>query len=206
MMNQRAQVPDSERTSGITLSLKRMLAGTALPGVAFGLMAVFTTAANATTYDYTLTPGTYGFPGPNSETISGSFSIAGSDMVSIDLTVTGTGTIPDGTYSVVDQFYGSNSIIFATDTATESTVISFEFSSPLTGEVDPISLLEIGTGCLLDVGCASVENASSYPAGAEAVPATPEPSSIALFGTGFALFGLLWLRKPRRRFLSLRVV
>jgi len=196
-----------EGRTGNPGSPKRILRVAILPAIALGLMGSFAVNANATPYDYTIAPTTFDFAGSTTETISGSFSFSGSDAVSVDLTMTGNGPGLSGTYSVLDQFYASNDILFASDAETETGTIAIVFASPLTGEVDPITLFEIGTGCTLDVGCGFVENAISIPDGAEAVPvtATPEPSSIFLLGSAVALLGLGWLSKPARRFLPLRV-
>ena len=173
--------------SGRSVSLKRLLAATAaLPVAVAGLMMAFAAETPANAHDYTISPTVFEFPGSTTETLSGVFSFSGTTVLSVNLTLSGDGPGAAGSYTV--PFSVGLSSAFEALTADKTAALALEFASPLTGQSDPITFFEVGTGCVPGSQCNVINVATGIPSGAAADP-VPEPSSLALLGAALAFFG-----------------
>ncbi len=183
--------------SGRSVSLKRLLTVTAaLPAAVAGLMMAFAADTPANAHDYTISPTVFQFPGSTTETLSGAFSFSGSTLLSVNLTLSGDGPGVAGAYDDLDSFFSNNNGFFASNGSTG--VIAVTFADPLTGQPDDITALDVSIGCTHLGGCAANNLATGIPLGASAVPAVPEPSSIALLGAALAFFGFKRRSTQRR--------
>jgi PEP-CTERM motif len=174
---------------GTTASLKRLLIETAaVPVAVAGLMMAFATETPASAHDYTISPTVFEFPGSTTETLSGVFSFSGSTLLSVNLTLSGDGPGVAGVYDASDPFSLHNFGFFASNGSTGS--IAVTFAAALAGQPDDITGFDVASGCTRLVGCTTDALATGIPTGASAVPAVPEPTTIALLGTALGLFGL----------------
>ena len=175
------------QASGRSVSLKRLLAATAaLPVAVAGLMMAFAAETPANAHDYTISPTVFEFPGSTTETLSGVFSFSGTTPLSVNLTLSGDGPGTAGSYTV--PFSVGLSSAFEALTADKTAALALEFASPLTGQSDPITFFEVGTGCVPGSQCNVINVATGIPSGAAADP-VPEPSSLALLGAALAFVG-----------------
>jgi hypothetical protein len=159
--------------SGRSVSFKRLLGATAaLPAAIAGLMMAFAADTPASAHDYTISPTVFQFPGSTTETLSGAFSFS------------------------TDAFTSQNFGFFASNGSTGS--IALTFAAALAGQPDDITGFDVSSGCIHLHGCVADTLATGIPTGASAVPAVPEPSSIALLGAALAFFGFKRRSTQRR--------
>jgi hypothetical protein len=182
--------------SGRSVSLKRLLTATAaLPAAIAGLMMAFAADTPANAHDYTIAPTVFEFQGSTTETLSGVFSFSGTTLLSVNLTLSGDGPGVAGSYTVPVAAAAASFVEAVNAGATGALLLGF--SSPLTGQYDPITFFEVGTGCVPGSQCKVITVATGIPSGAAADP-VPEPSSIALLGGALAFFGFKRRSTQRR--------
>ena len=149
-------------------------------------MVVFAAETPANAHDYSISPTVFAFTGGTTETLSGVFSFSGTTLLSVNLTLSGDGPGAAGSYTV--PVAAATSSFVEASNASKTAALLVGFASPLTGQPDPITFLEVGTECIT-TPCSVITVATSIPSGAAADP-VPEPASVALFGTALGLFGL----------------